>query len=272
MEHITINGNALAVERGGRGEPVVLVHGGWTGAAVWANVAAELRRSFDVVAYDRLGYNGSDRPVGAYTRRRHEDDLVALIEQLDAGPVHLVGSSYGAAMSLSVAARRPDLVRSVAPHEPPLVDLVSDGAVEAARGSMRCAAARVESGDVYGGTRQFFEDVALGPGGWDLLPDAFRAMALNNAVIFAAELHDPDWGKIDAAALHRYPGRVLLTQGELSPAWFAATVEATAEVAPHAVRVALRGAGHGPHSTHPVEYAALLRDWMREEVPLASAA
>src|SRR3712207_9472275 len=118
MPHIPINGNHLVVERGGEGAPLVLVHGSWTGRVVWNAVAEILRERFDVTAYDRLGYNDSERPVAAYTRRRHEDDLIALIEHLDAGPVALLGNSYGGAISLAVPARRPDLVTHVAAHEP----------------------------------------------------------------------------------------------------------------------------------------------------------
>ena len=268
MAHITINGSRLYVERDGEGEPVVLVHGGWSGAVAWKNVAAELRQRFDVTAYDRLGYNGSDRPVTAYTRERHERDLVALIEHLDAGAVHVVGSSYGAAMTLAVAARRPDLVRSVAVHEPALA-LSDDPRVELALASIVRSAARIDDGDAFGGTRAFFEEVALGPGGWNLLPDAFRAMALGNAPTFAAEAHDPGFAAIDVDAVRAYPGRILVTQGEVSPAWFGLIVEQLCRRVGHAERVVLRGVSHGPHTTHPVEYASLLTAWLREEVPLA---
>jgi pimeloyl-ACP methyl ester carboxylesterase len=271
MPSIIINGNALNVERDGAGDPVVLVHGGWTGAGVWHHVAAALREHHDVTAYDRLGYNGSDRPVTSYTRERHEADLVALIEHLDAGPVHLVGSSYGGSMALAVAARRPDLVRSAAVHEAPCIDLVDHDAVEAARLSILSAAQRVESGDAYEGTRQFFEEVALGAGGWDMLPEAFRSMALNNAPTFAAETHDPYALTFDIDALAAYPGRVLLTQGDSSPAWFGVIVEAIARRVAHAERALLRGVSHGPHSTHPVEYATLLAGWLRNDVPLAGS-
>lgn len=269
MAHITINGDRLNVEREGRGEPVVLVHGGWSGAAVWNNVAAVLRERFDVTAYDRLGYNSSDRPVTPYTRERHERDLIALIEHLDAGPVHLVGSSYGAGMSLAVAAKRPDLVRSAAVHEPALAALVDHPSVEVAVAAMTRSGARIEEGDVFGGTRAFFEEVALGPGGWDMLPDAFHAMALDNAPTFAAELHDPDLLGIDIDAVAAYPGRILLTRGEVSPAWFQPIVEAVADRVGHAEQMVLRGVSHGPHSTHPVEYASLLTSWICDEIPLA---
>jgi len=130
------------------------------------------------------------------------------------------------------------------------------------------AAARIAGGEVLEGTRDFFERVALGPGGWSKLPVAVRDMALFNAPIFAAETLDPDWMKLDADALAAYPGRVLLTQGDMSPPWFPTVMEGVAELVPHAERRVVEGAGHNPHTTMPVEYAEILQCWMRQEVPL----
>jgi pimeloyl-ACP methyl ester carboxylesterase len=257
MPYVDINGHLLYVESAGRGEPIIAVHGGWTNGAVWEPAADALRSSFRVVTYDRLGTSRSERPDIALTRRRHEDDLAALIERL-AGSAHLVANSYGAATALSLAARRPDLVRSVFAHEPALADLAPTPAVEAARAAMTAVTARIRGGDPEGGARQFVEEVALGPGGWELLPAAFHAAAVSNAATFANEMLDPSWGAIDTAALARYPGRIVLTEGGRSPAWFHDIAEAVAAAIPHVERATIAVAGHSPHSTHPDEYAALV--------------
>ena len=260
MTRITINGSELRVDRGGEGDPVVLVHGSWSGHAVWLNVANDLRTRFDVTAYDRLGHAESDRPNVFYSRRRHENDLIGLIEQLDLGPVHLVGSSYGAVVSLAVASRRFDLVRSVVAHEPPLLDLSSRPEAAAAKEALKAVARRIESGDVADGTKSFFEELALGPGGWDQLPDFFHRLALDNATTYAAEMRDPDWAAIAPSALEAFPGHVALTEGDQSPAWFGVAMEAVVAAMPRATRITVKGAGHGPHTTHPAEYAAIVAE------------
>ena len=258
-----INGHRLFYVQGGSGEPVVLVHGGWSGQAVWQGVNTVLSESFEVLAYDRLGYNASDRPDVEYTRRRHEDDLIALIEYWDRGPVHLVGSSYGAAISLAVAGRRPDLVRGVVAHEPPLIGLAAPSpALDAVLASFHASVELIDAGDALAGTRLFFEEVALGPCGWYLLPESFQEMAVRNAPVFAAETKGEDWA-LDGGAVAACPGRVLLTQGDQSPEWFAEVTDATASVIPHAERITVEGAGHGPHSTHPVEYAELVGAYLK---------
>ena len=59
-------------------------------------------------------------------RRDDEDDLAAPLEHLGLAPANLVGNSFGASIALALAARRPDLVRSVCVHEPPLLGLCAD--------------------------------------------------------------------------------------------------------------------------------------------------
>ncbi|MFF0218007.1 alpha/beta fold hydrolase [Streptomyces vinaceus] len=70
---------------------------------------------------------GSSLP---WPRADLEDDLAALIESLGDAPVHVAGNSFGASAVLGLAARRPELFRTIAVHEPPLIGVVaSDPAV-----------------------------------------------------------------------------------------------------------------------------------------------
>ncbi|QJW85334.1 alpha/beta fold hydrolase [Ramlibacter terrae] len=54
----------------------------------------------------------------AYGVGTHSQDLTALIEQLDTGPVHLVAWSYAGHVAFDAALRRPELVRSLFVYEP----------------------------------------------------------------------------------------------------------------------------------------------------------
>ena len=65
--------------------------------------AGRLARTFSVIRYDRRGHSRSQY-AGPAPRRRDEDDLA---EALGLGPAHLVGTSYGASISLALAVRRP---------------------------------------------------------------------------------------------------------------------------------------------------------------------
>lgn len=72
-----------------------------------------LRTDYRCIAVDWRGQGRSSAPAGAYDMDTLTADAIALIEQLDVGPVHYVGLSMGGFVGMRLAARRPDLVRSL---------------------------------------------------------------------------------------------------------------------------------------------------------------
>jgi pimeloyl-ACP methyl ester carboxylesterase len=250
-----INGVGLHVEPpAGEGELLVLVHGGWTDHNTWAALVPLLARTFRVVTYDRRGHSRSGRGPAPAPRRQDEDDLAALIEALGDGAVHLVGSSYGASISLALAGRRPELVRSVVAHEPALTGVIPVPEIDAA---FRSVQDQIAAGDVAGGTRRFFEEVALGPGGWDLIPEPIQRAAIGNAQTFVDLREDPDWAKLDVDAVARFPRRIVITHGDAGPAWLPYVALGVADRIGRESRL-IAGAGHSPHLTHPDAFAALI--------------
>jgi len=90
---------------------VVLVHGAWHGAWCWSALQAELdRRGIASLAVDLPGHGASPDPIGGL-----HDDAAAVTSLLDhlaergAGPVALVGHSYGGAVITQAAAGRDDI-------------------------------------------------------------------------------------------------------------------------------------------------------------------
>jgi pimeloyl-ACP methyl ester carboxylesterase len=237
----------------GDGEPLVLIHGAWTDHATWSLVVPHLER-FRVIRYDRRGHSRSTRGEEPATRRRHEDDLAALIEALDIGPVHLAGGSYGALMALSLAGRRPDLVRSVVAHEPPALALHP---VPEAKAMFERVRDEIVAGDAEAATRRFFEEAILGPGGWALVPEPLQRAAIANAPTFVDMLADPAWDALDVAAVAAFPGRRLITYGDAGPDWLPAVARTVARRTGWAGR-RIAGAGHTPHHTHPEDLAAVI--------------
>jgi pimeloyl-ACP methyl ester carboxylesterase len=247
----------------GSGEATVLVHDSWSENFTWQLVSPELAPDLRVIAYDRRGHGRSlphDGPRLA--RRRHEDDLAALIERVAGGSAHLVGNSYGASVALGLAVRRPELVRSVSAHEPLLFGIAHpDSGVERAAGVLGAVGRTIDAGEFEAAARDFAEKVAIGPGAWPMIPHEVREAMIRNAPAFAAEVHDPDWAHIDLRALDGLQMPVLLTQGDMSLPWFAPIMTSLAGAIPHRRLVTIEGAGHVPHLTHPDEYAAIVRSF-----------
>jgi len=85
------------------GPLVVLQHGGGQTRHAWRGVGQILgEEGYDVVSLDARGHGDSEwAPDGNYERDVMIDDLVRVLDQLDAGPPVLVGASMGGNTSLA---------------------------------------------------------------------------------------------------------------------------------------------------------------------------
>jgi 2-hydroxymuconate-semialdehyde hydrolase len=99
----------------GAGPPVLLLHGSGPGVSAWANwrfTLPALAPRFRVLAPDLLGFGFTEVPADVdYTPAAWLDHLLAYLDALDVGPVHVVGNSFGGALALHLATRHPDRVR-----------------------------------------------------------------------------------------------------------------------------------------------------------------
>lgn len=67
-----------------------------------------------VLMYDLRGHGHSERPPTGYALDDFVDDLSAMLTELDvAGPVHLLGNSFGGTIAFAYAVHHPDRVASV---------------------------------------------------------------------------------------------------------------------------------------------------------------
>src|SRR5205814_7216642 len=87
-----VNGCHLYSESsGGRGAPVLLVHGSWGDHHSWDAVVPGLASRFRVLTYDRRGHSQSERVATQGSVEEDVADLAALIAANHLGPTHVVG-------------------------------------------------------------------------------------------------------------------------------------------------------------------------------------
>lgn len=251
----------------GDGDTMVLVHGSLDELRVWDQVAPGLSGSFRVVTYDRRGHGDSTAP--ARQGSVHEDlaDLAALIREVGA-PAHVVANSFGAVIALGLAARQPDMFRTLCVHEPPLLGLLRGSAetrptLDHFQSVTNRVAELISSGRHQDGARTFVEEVAAGPGVWDSIPGADREMMTRNAPTFLDELRDPDAFSIDVSGLRTFPHPLLMTGGDRSIPMFSAILGQLVRTLPRAEYATIPGAGHVPHETAPRKYQELVESFAR---------
>lgn len=104
-------------------EPAVFVHGLGGSAHNWTDLAGVLRDRLAVEAIDLPGHGHSEgAPDDDYRLAAHARVVIGHIEKSERGPVHLAGNSMGGAVSILVAAQRPDLVRTLTLISPAVPD------------------------------------------------------------------------------------------------------------------------------------------------------
>jgi len=111
---VDIPGFTIAYLEGGRGEPLVLVHGIGADKENFAPIAAWLRGIGRIIAIDLPGFGESSKPIdGDYSIEAQAERLDQVLDALGVRRVHLGASSMGGAIVLAHAQRRPERVASL---------------------------------------------------------------------------------------------------------------------------------------------------------------
>jgi pimeloyl-ACP methyl ester carboxylesterase len=113
MPFISANGVRLFYEDHGKGgEVLVFAHGLLWSHQMFESQVSKFSKEYRVIAYDHRG-QGKSEAKRPYDMDTVADDAIALIETLGLGKVHFAGLSMGGFVGMRIAARRPDLIKSL---------------------------------------------------------------------------------------------------------------------------------------------------------------
>jgi pimeloyl-ACP methyl ester carboxylesterase len=102
-----------SVDDRGRGVPIVFAHGVLMDKRIFQAQVEHLQTGYRCVSFDFRGQGASEVTPEGYGIDDLTLDTAELIERLGASPCHFVGHSMGSFVGIRLAARRPDLIRSL---------------------------------------------------------------------------------------------------------------------------------------------------------------
>jgi pimeloyl-ACP methyl ester carboxylesterase len=253
---LRVNGVDLSYIEQGTGAPVVFVHGAFSDLRFWEPQRQAVATQYRFIAYN-YRYHGTDPwPDDGknYSAATHAADLAAFIRQLNAGPVHLVGLSYGGLLAALVASEHPDLVRSLTLAEPGIGGLLADipegkTALDDRGKALAAVGGAVKAGDAVQATKLFFDWVNnQGAGAFDQQPEAVRQMFLDNARTVPLLIAAPPPPSVSCATLGAVKAPTLVVGGAQTSRYFSLITEVVVRCIAGSRLVTI------PKATHPVSY------------------
>jgi pimeloyl-ACP methyl ester carboxylesterase len=267
LHALSVNGTRLTYRVIGDSgmAPVVFVHGELADLKAWSAQETVFAQTYRVLVYSRR-YHPPNPPVDdnqTYSPKLHAEDLAALLLTLELPSAHIVGSSYGAYVALTLAREHPELVRSLVLSEPPLFPLLAGSELgDPVRRAFYSSAldparAAFTHGDSVAALRAFFDAVSGGRGRFDNLPAAARADLLGHAFEMRREMlanREQYYPSISCGELGRMTTPVLLVRGDRSPPMFQLITDELARCLRSDTTVVIPGTGHPPHAGNPQYY------------------
>ena len=235
-----------------------MAHGG-----AWSGLAKHIGEAVTLVAPDMPSHGTS----ADWDEVSDFSDTVyqASLGVMDAGPMDVIGHSFGAATALRIAAFNPERVRSLTVFEPVFfaAALRRDPASLAAHAEdAKPYVAAITARDYPLAARLFNRMWSAGGPKWDDLPTRTRAaMARAIHVVPDTErfLFEDAAGLLAPGALDALEVPTLVMRGEMAHPAIVATNDGLADLIPGAEQSVIAGAGHMAPISHPAEVAAALQ-------------
>jgi pimeloyl-ACP methyl ester carboxylesterase len=273
MPNMDVGGVSLYYEEKGSGEPVVFSHGIPTDYRAWNLQTEMFSKSYRTVAYSRryASPNARTGDLTDSTVANNAADIKGFIEKLGAGPVHLVAHSYGGFTAAYLAADHPDLIRSLVLVEPAIATLLvqdetnsgqllslllrSPSVALSARRfqnrSLRPSLAALDAGQTEKAVELNVDGVQDRPGAFKSMPDASKAMMIDNARTIAELRTKLPPFKEQVAKIS---SRTLVVNGEASALWLRRIGELTVAGVPKCEAAKITNARHFPHIENLSEF------------------
>jgi pimeloyl-ACP methyl ester carboxylesterase len=247
MPHADVNGQRLAYEEAGSGEPVLFSHGFLMDRSMFAPQLQALSDRRRCIAWDERGHGETQTSTDAFTYWDSARDALGLLDHLGIEQAVLAGMSQGGYLSLRAALLAPERVRALIlidtqdrPEDPEKVAGYD---------------ALIAAFKAPGGPPQEVLDVIAGLILGEGVPDAARWQQSWREI--APDTLDQIYATLVtreddiAERLGELTMPVLIVHGEQDHAIELPAAERLAAELPNAELVVIPGAAHAPNLSHP---------------------
>jgi pimeloyl-ACP methyl ester carboxylesterase len=115
MPKVQVGNIELNYERGGEGEPLLLIQGMSANHMAWGRpFRSLLERDFETIAFDNRGMGLSSRVAEQFSIAEMAADTVGLLDALGVESAHVLGISMGGMVAQELALAHPERLRSLA--------------------------------------------------------------------------------------------------------------------------------------------------------------
>lgn len=108
-----VNGTTIHYRIGGKGTPVVLLHGYTQTGHMWNPIMAQLAKNHTVIVPDLRGTGGSAKAAEGYEKANMAKDIHALVKGVTKEPATVIGHDIGMMVAYAYAAQFPADTRRV---------------------------------------------------------------------------------------------------------------------------------------------------------------
>lgn len=263
----------LSYEDGGKGQPVVFVHGSISDSRNWDAHREIVTAQYRMIALTQRYFGPSPWPDDGrnFSVQTHADDLAAFITALRLDRVTIVGHSYGGTVSLVMAISHPELVDRLFLYEfsPFSLSTFVEESVDFIRATaeylevLGAGKAATNRGDTEAAV-EILMDGVNGVGSFQRLPHSVRSMMQQNGrtlpLLFAAP-PSPSITREDLAKLN-FPTSFVV--GEDTRAFYKMVSKAASQYLPGSKFIEVANARHlWPHQ-NPAAFSRLVLDFLND--------
>jgi len=270
-KEIEINGFRVQYVEQGSGDPMVFVHGVPSDLRGWDPVREEIVKRYRFIAYTQRYCGTGPWPDEGknFSVATHADDLAKFITSLNAGPVHLVGFSYGGQVAASAAVNNSALVRSLILYEPSVMSVLPKESAEGKTAREHWAKmlapylAAIKAGNQIQAAKLLEEAVfQLSPGAFDRWPQDWQTQALDNARTLSLAVAAPPPPPLTREMLKNFARPTLVMRGEKTQISYALMTEAIGKCVPGSRQVILQNVNHDGPLRDPAAFTAAVVEFL----------